>query len=268
MHASLRFIAGEPRLLLAVLLTATIVVASCASRTSQMTDAAVPLPPAVPAAQPVLLFNGTGTSSDVAAVEAVLSRLGVGYITADSGQLNAMSEQQLGGYKLIIVPGGNSIEIGQSLSASAAGNVRGAVQQYGVNYLGICAGAFFGAYSIYNGVNLTGGVSFDFYADEFKGIHQEGVELSFPSGSPLNIYWQDGPQLSGWGAVVAKFPDGTPAIVEGPSGKGFVIFTGVHPEAPAGWMGTLAVNIPIAADQAYAGTILRAALDGAPLPHF
>ncbi len=93
----------------------------------------------------MLLFNGTGTSSsDVAAVEAVLGTLGVGYKTADSGQLNAMSEQQLGGYKLMIVPGGNSITIGESLTGETSSVIRGAVEDYGLHYLGICAGAFFG----------------------------------------------------------------------------------------------------------------------------
>lgn len=268
MQSRLSLIDCLPRLILwAGFLTGTILLSGCgSSRNAEMAAAA--LPPAIPAAEPVLLFNGTGTSSDVAAVEAVLHTLGAGYITADSAQLNAMSEAQLGGYKLIIIPGGNSIDIGESLTASAVANLRGAVQQYGVHYLGICAGAFFGGYSVYNGVNLTGGASFDFYADEFKGIHREPVKLSFISSGPLDVYWQDGPQLSGWGQVVAKFPDGTPAITEGQSGNGFVIFTGVHPEAPASWLGAMVFQIPISADQAYAGVVITAALNGAPLPHF
>jgi glutamine amidotransferase-like uncharacterized protein len=217
----------------------------------------------------VLLFVGTGTtSSDVAAVEAVLKTSGVSYTTADSNQLNAMNEQQLGGYKLLIVPGGNSITIGQGLSAATTSAIRGAVQQYGVHYLGICAGAFFGGYSTDNGVDLTGGVPFDFYADENKGIHIEPVELFFATSSPLDVYWQDGPQLSGWGEIVAKFPDGTPAIVEGQSGTGFVIFTGVHLEAPASWRGKMIFTTPLSADLAYAGVVIEAALSGTPLPHF
>ena len=227
------------------------------------------LPPAIPAAEPVLLYSGTGTTpSDVSAVEAVLASAGLGYTIANENQLNAMSEQQVAGYKLIIVPGGNSITIGQNLTAGSASAIRGAVQDYGVHYLGICAGAFFGGYSAYNGVNLTAGVSFDFYADEFKGIHLEPVEISLPSNPPLDVYWQDGPQLSGWGQVVAKFPDGTPAIVEGQSGKGFVIFTGVHLEAPESWRGSMTFTTPIAVDLAYAGTVIQAAFDGMPLAHF
>ena len=266
MPSRLSLLDSLPCLMLwAALLTATILLSGCGSRN---VEAAAALAPAIPAAEPVLLFNGTGTSSDVAAVESVLGTLGIGYLTADSSQLNAMSEAQLGGFKLIIIPGGNSIDIGQNLAFGTVANLRGAVQQYGVHYLGICAGAFFGGYSIYNGVDLTGGASFDFYADEFKGIHREAVEISFPSGAPLDVYWQDGPQLSAWGRVVAKFPDGTPAITQGQSGKGFVIFTGVHPEAPAGWLGTMVLKTPIDVDHAYAGQVIKAAFDAVPLQQF
>jgi glutamine amidotransferase-like uncharacterized protein len=272
-HSLFMPLASVPRLMLVIAsLMAPIVFTECGSPSGQTAAVSRPpatLPPAIPAAEPVLLFSGTGTtSSDVSAVEVVLGGLGVGYTKADSTQLNAMSEPQLAGYKLLIVPGGNSITIGQNLSAGTASAIRGAVQDYGVHYLGICAGAFFGGYSIYNGVNLTSGVSFDFYADEFKGIHIEAVEISLPTSAPLDVYWQDGPQLSGWGAVVAKFPDGAPAIVEGPSGKGFVIFTGVHLEAPENWRESLSFKTPIAVDLAYAATVIKAALDGAQLPHF
>jgi hypothetical protein len=261
-------VAITPRLILVVAsLVALLTFTGCGSQSGQQPAAG--LPPPIPAAEPVLLFNGTGTSSsDVAAVEAVLGTLGVGYKTADSSQLNAMSEQQLAGYKLMIVPGGNSITIGGSLTGDTVSMIRGAVEDYGLHYLGICAGAFFGGYSIYNGVDLTAGVSFDFYADEYKGIHIEPVEISFPSSAPLDVYWQDGPQLSGWEAIVAKFPDGTPAIVEGQSGKGFVIFTGVHLEAPESWRGSMIFTTPVSVDLAYADTVIQATLNGTPLPHF
>jgi hypothetical protein len=253
-------------LLLALVLT------GCGSPSSAQQAAATtpaPILPAIATAEPVLLFNGTGTTdTDVAAVEVILGNLKLSYATADSAKLDSLSEQQLAGYKLIIIPGGNSITIGQNLSAAAASNIKGAVQAYGTHYLGICAGAFFGGYSIYNGVDLTGGVSFNFYAAENQGIHTAPVLISFPTGTPLDVYWQDGPQLAGWGSVVAKFPDGTPAVVEGTSGKGFVVFTGVHPEAPESWRGSMAFSTSESADLSYAGTIISAALSGKPLAHF
>lgn len=264
MYSCCRLIARERLSTLSALLAAALTLGGCGGSHSGQR-----LPPAIPAAEPVLLYTGNGTSSpDVAALETILGNSSIGYTTVDSAHLNAMNEQELGGYKLIIIPGGNSITIGESLTAGTASALRGAVQQYGVHYLGVCAGAFFGGYSIYNGVNLTSGVAFNFYADESKGIHVEAVEISFPDNSPLDMYWQDGPELSGWGDVVAKFPDGTSAIVEGQSGNGFVIFTGVHPEAPASWLGSLTFTTPVSVDQTYAATVIQATLSGTPLPHY
>jgi glutamine amidotransferase-like uncharacterized protein len=264
--------AAGPRLqLLVVSLVLPFTLASCGTNAggSQTSLPSSGPPPPIPSAQPVLLFDGIGTSStDVAAVEAVLGTLSIGYATADSARLNGMTEPQLAGYKLLIVPGGDSTVIGGNLSPGTAANIHGAVIDYGLHYLGICAGAFFGGYSIYNGVDLTGGVYFSFYQDEFKGIHTEAVEISLTSGEQLDVYWQDGPQLSGWGQVVAKFPDSTPAIAEGLSGKGFVIFTGVHLEAPANWRGSMQFSTPVSVDLAYAATVMQAAFDGTPLPHF
>ena len=70
-----------------------------------------------------------------------------------------MSESQLSVYRLLIVPGGNFEQIGNGLTSSTTANVRNAVRN-GLNYLGICAGAFFAGNSPYNGLNLTSGVRF------------------------------------------------------------------------------------------------------------
>ena len=217
---------------------------------------------------PILIFNGTGTSStDVAAVESVVTSKGLAYHTVNSTQLDAMSQSQLMAYRLFIVPGGNSITIGSNLSSKATTTVHGAVSQ-GLNYLGICAGGFFGGYSMYNGLDLTNGVWFSLYADYYKGIHKEAVAISFPSGTKLDIYWENGPQLSGWGQVIGKYPNGTPALTEGYWGKGFVILSGVHPEAPAGWRYGMTFFTPLDVDLAYAGTLVNAAMNRTTLPHF
>jgi Biotin-protein ligase, N terminal len=229
--------------------------------------AAVPLNTAkIP---PILLFNGTGTSSsDVAAVEAILSANQLTYSTANSSQLNAMTEARLKAYKLLIVPGGDSITIGDNLKPSTTTNIHNAVINDGLHYLGICAGGFFGGYSIYNGLNLTSGAWFNFYADHSKGIDKEAVEISRPDSGKLDQYWQDGPQLSGWGNIVGKYPDGAPAIVEGKSGNGWVILSGVHSEAPSSWRYGMKFTTSVAVDNAYAGTLITAALSGTSLPHY
>ena len=61
---------------------------------------------------PVLLFTGTGTSpGDVVAVRRILDDSGLAYATATSAQLDAMDAARLRAHRLLIVPGGNFLEI-------------------------------------------------------------------------------------------------------------------------------------------------------------
>ncbi|MCM3873412.1 MAG: BPL-N domain-containing protein [Pyrinomonadaceae bacterium] len=221
-----------------------------------------------PNAAPILLFNGTGTSpNDVAAVETILNNNNLNYSTANSSQLNEMNESQIREYRLLIIPGGNFIDIGNGLTPSTTANIRNAVQN-GVNYLGICAGGFFAGNSAhYNGLNLTSGVTFGFYAAENQGIRKAAVPIAVAGGATLEHYWEDGPEFTGWGSVVGKYPDGTPAIVEGTFGSGWVVLTGVHPEAPANWRHGMTFNTPVSEDNAYAGTLIHAALNRTTLSH-
>lgn len=208
----------------------------------------------------ILLFNGTGTSrNDVAAVEAILAAGHLDYATATSSQLNRMSESSLRDYRLLIVPGGNFVDIGNGLTSSTTGNVRRAVES-GLNYLGLCAGGFFAGNLPYNGLNLTSGVRFPFYAAENRGVRK--------ASPALDQYWEDGPQFTGGGEVVGRYPDGTPAIVQGTYGTGLVTLSGIHPEAPDSWRRGLIFHTPAGADHAYAEMLIRAACDRVTLPHF
>src|SRR5262245_42810897 len=252
---------GRRRLLIFALLLISTVVSACGVTSRG---------PAVRSgvAAPILLFNGDGTSpNDVAAVETILNSGHLDYSTANSSQLNGMSESEIRNYRLLIVPGGNFIEIGDGLTASTTGNIRRAVQN-GLNYLGICAGALFAGNSGYNGLNLTSGARFGFYAAEDRGIRKAAVPIAVAGAPTLDQYWEDGPQLTGWGTVVGKYPDGTPAIVEGTFGSGWVILTGVHAEAPANWRNGMTFTTPVSLDSAYATTLIHAALDRTSLPHY
>ena len=217
---------------------------------------------------PVLLFNGTGASAnDVAAIETILADNHLRYSTANSSQLDDMSESRLRTYRLLVVPGGDFVAIGTGLKTQTTAKLRDAVQQ-GLNYFGICAGGFFAGRSIYNGLNLTSGVRFGFYSAEAQGIRKAAVPITIAGAPRLDQYWEDGPQFTGWGAVVGRYPDSTPAIVEGKSGDGWVILSGVHPEAPANWRHGMTFTTPVNIDHAYAATLIRAALNRTWLPHF
>jgi len=218
---------------------------------------------------PILLFDGTGASAgDITAVEAVLKNNHLSYSTATPSELNRMDESRIRQYRLLIVPGGNFVEMGKSLTPGATAKVRQAVQD-GLNYLGICAGGFLaGKYDPpYNGLNLTSGVRFGFYSAENRGIRRTAVPITIPGAPTRDQYWEDGPEFTGWGAVVGKYPDGTPAIVEGTFGSGWVVLSGVHPEAPESWRRGMKFNTSAEEDHAYAATLVRVALDRTSLLH-
>jgi glutamine amidotransferase-like uncharacterized protein len=178
-----------------------------------------------------------------------------------------MSESQMRAYGLLIVPGGNFIDIGNGLTPGATANIRNAVQN-GLNYFGVCAGAFLAGNSPTNGLNLTSGVKFGFCAAEDRGIRKAAVPIAVTGAPTLEHYWEDGPQLTGWGAVVGKYPDGSPAIVQGTCGSGWVILAGVHPEAPANWRRGMTFTTPAGTDNAYARALIHAALNRESLPHY
>jgi glutamine amidotransferase-like uncharacterized protein len=219
---------------------------------------------------PILLFTGTGSSpNDVKAIETLLVSNHLDFSTISSSELNGMKEEDLRRYQLLILLGGNFVNIGSGLTSSTTANVRDAVHN-GLNYLGVCAGAFLAGNfpAPYKSFNLTSGVKFGFYADENRGLRKAAEAITIAGGPTLDQYWEDGPQLAGWGAVVGKYPDGTPAIVEGTFGNGWMILTGVHAEAPESWRDGMTFKTPATEDNSYASTLIQAALNRTPLSHF
>jgi Biotin-protein ligase, N terminal len=222
--------------------------------------------PTGPAA--ILLFSGRGTSpNDVTALERILREHHFSYAIINSARLDAMNEAELKSYRLVLVPGGNFVEIGNGVAPTTTTRLRTAVES-GVNYLGICAGAFFAGDSPYNGLNLTSGVRFRFYSAEDRGIRKTAVAITPAGSAAIDHYWEDGPQLTGWGEVVAKYPDGTPAVVQGTFGAGWIVLAGIHPEAPDSWRGGMTFSTPASVANAYAAALIDAAFNRRPMAHY
>jgi glutamine amidotransferase-like uncharacterized protein len=98
-----------------------------------------------------------------------------------------MTETRLKAHKLFIVPGGNSITIGNNLSKATTAMVRATVQNDGLHYFGFCAGGFFGGYQNANGLDLTSGVWFKVWPNGSKGTGKESAQISFPKSSKLDM---------------------------------------------------------------------------------
>jgi glutamine amidotransferase-like uncharacterized protein len=137
-----------------------------------------------------------------------------------------------------------------------------------LNYLGICAGGFLAGDTRNNSFNIAEGVPFKFYSAEDKGIRKAAVAVSNADGTIIEQYWEDGPQFSGWGEVVSKYPDGTPATVQGSYGSGWVVLTGVHAEAPESWRKEFYFSTSIENSHQYATELIKAAMERAVIPHF
>jgi hypothetical protein len=123
--------------------------------------------------------------------------------------------------------------VGNGLTLGSSVKIRRAVHS-GVNLPGNLRWGFPAGDSPYDGLNLTG-VRFGFYSAEGQGTRKAAVPITPVGGPTQEHYWEDGPQLSGWGKVSAECPDDTPAAVQGSSGKGWLVLAGLHPEAPESW---------------------------------
>lgn len=218
---------------------------------------------------PILLFIGTGTSPcDVVAIENILDGNHINYSTVNSSQFNSTTVSQLQEYRLLIVPGGDFVKMGKGLTTHTAANIRAAVQN-GLSYFGVCAGGFLaGNSAYYNGFNLTSNVTFGFYAAAARGQNKAAVNIATAGGPTMDQYWENGPQFSAWGSVIGKYPDGTPAVVEGKCGSGLVILSGIHAEAPEDWRSNMTFTTPATTDNAYAMSLILAALNRNPLRHY
>ena len=104
-------------------------------------------PPSLPAPRnystDAMLFVGDGTwSTEISSIENIFSAHNVTYQEVTSAQLDAMAVTDLAKFGMLVFPGGEGGTEAGSVSAQTHANLRAAVQQYGVSYIGFCAGSF------------------------------------------------------------------------------------------------------------------------------
>lgn len=225
----------------------------------------------------VLLFNGVGIStSDWQTTEKIVKGMGLSYRLVNSSQLDAMSLEQMTRFGMFLVPGGKAVTITNGLKAATRVRVRQAVRDYGVAYLGICAGAFV---AVESGANTNNTTSYGFpvvegahlpmwYPNGNTSAIAAVVPVTFATGTQRYLVWYGGPSTPEWkNGVVARYANGKPAISQTWSNKGFVVVSGPHPEAPQGWRNT-AGNDPDGLDYAIMEDLVRATLERKPMPTY
>lgn len=243
---------------------------------SSPADPVNPEEPAPARVTDVLLFNGTGVStSDWQSTEKIVKAEGLSYQRVNSAQLNAMTLERIASFGAIVVPGGSGGTITRNLTTETRLRVRKAVREHGVGYVGFCAGAWVAVgpeaettrVASY-GLAVAGGAVLELFLPGGRQPTADMVDVQFSNGSHRQLVWWGGPATPEWsGGVVARYDDGQPAISQTWAGRGLVVISGPHPEAPQGWRATAGrdsdgLDFDIAVD------MIRAALVRAPLRVF
>src|SRR4051812_38995165 len=140
---------------------------------------------------------------------------------------------------MFVWPGGSGTQMLNSLSGETRKRIRSAVIDYGVSYLGFCAGAFLGVSPAPSGTNAPAYLSLipapvlDYYYLENQGVTYAMTMQTFADGSQHDIVWYGGPVTPNLtGGVVSRYPTGEPSITQAREGAGFVIVSGGHPASP------------------------------------
>ena len=222
-----------------------------------------------------LLFTGTGTwATEISALENLMSQNNITYTSVSSAQLDAMTVDDIAKYGMIIVPGGAGGTEAGGVSAQTHANLRTAVQQRGVSYLGFCAGAFVAVaptpaagQDVSYGFGVLNGPILNYPTEaDLQNVTMAMTLASFPDGTHRDILWYGGPTTPNIpGGVVAKYPDGEPMITQAWSGNGFVMLSAVHPSVTGASLGLTDATGP---NYYIAVKLMQSALNQAPLPAF
>jgi glutamine amidotransferase-like uncharacterized protein len=224
-----------------------------------------------------LLFNGEGTwAAEVESLRDILNSNHTTFKEVNSAELDAMTVDDISKFGLIIWPGGLGGTQTSSLSSQTQANLRAAVQDKGVSFLGFCAGSFVavapkpekGKDASY-GLGIVNGTELDYYYLEHEGEEADMVMASFADGSKRDLVWYGGPVTPNFPeGVVAKYPNGDPMMSEVWAGNGFVLMSAVHPTAPQGIRDDYGLKDSDGLDYELTQKLIQSALHQQPLPAF
>ncbi len=245
-------------------------------------DVAQSVPESVPSPSPeirtdVLIYGGPGSWKDeVQSLKEILYTHGATYEVLTPGQIDQLTVDQLLKYRMLLIAGGDAPTVRKALSVETHFRIREAVQNRGLNYLGFCAGAWLAVAPapppnedvVYGLGVVEGPILTENYL--WKSGHAYGLDQTqFPDGRRMPLLWYGGPITpNASSGIVAKYADGTPAISQLWSGKGFVILSGLHPAANKKILNQIGIYNREAIAPEFAWSLLNGAIHQLPLPTF
>lgn len=224
-----------------------------------------------------LIYDGPGSwNAEIRSFKTILFSHGATYETLFAEQINQLSLANFKKYKAILFVGGDAPTVRKSLTQPTRMRIRQAVQMQGLNYLGFCAGAWLAVApapslneDVIYGLGVVAGPVLERNFLAKAGSPHSLDEAIFPDGLKRKLLWYGGPVTPDQpDAVIAKYSDGTPAISQIWSGKGFVIISGLHPAATKSILKYLGHEDPQAIAPDFAWSLLQAVIYSKPLPSF
>jgi glutamine amidotransferase-like uncharacterized protein len=166
-----------------------------------------------------------------------------------------------------IQPGGESIIVSKNLNKKLIKLVQDFVFQGGA-YVGFCAGGFLAT----DVIDDTEHHGFGLIKAESKSFDPGDESARFLNikwnRKMRNIYWEGGPYFDipkkekDSVHIIAEYPNGTPFSIASRFGKGTVIVTGGHPEAPKWWEDDIGFKDADGIDNDLAAEMISNAIEG------
>ncbi len=166
-----------------------------------------------------------------------------------------------------IQPGGKSSKVAKTMNE----NLKNLIRQFvynGGGYVGFCAGAFYATHIIGDTENIGLGIIAG-RTQLYEEVNDSPEILTLNwLGKKQDVYWEGGPyfilpeeeQESSAIEVLATYPNATPASVKSTYGRGNVVLTGAHPEAPAWWSTVEKIIDPDGVDHNLAVAMIKMAV--------
>lgn len=257
-------------------LVSLVLAAGCTLRSPASAPAVAPVDNPGVGHTDVLIYSGAGSWGDeIDSFKEILFAHGKTYQEADDDDLNNFDGDDLKTYSMVLFVGGDSDRITAKLKPETRALLRDAVQKDGLNYLGFCAGAWL----VISPEPKLGEDVYGFHLIDGPWLkqtsfNQQGLEFAvantlFPDGNHRRLLWFGGPITPDIpGGVIAKYPDGNPAITQMRAGKGFVIISGLHPAANKKILSKISLFDKEVIAPELGWQLLEAAIAGAPIKAF
>jgi hypothetical protein len=219
-----------------------------------------------------LIYDGDYAAfGDADAIANILESHGRTYQRVNSSDLAKMSIDDLDDSGLIVWPGGYAGKMSNTMSTQSRANLKRAVNERGIGFVGFCAGAFIAVSPDTSwGFALKEAETLPYYHLEDEGIPIAMTPVQFADGSERDLVWWGGPYTPEYpGGVIARYKDTLqPAISQSWAGNGLMVIAGPHPEAPESWRADHGLSDSDGLDQDIAWQMMDAALHQKPMESF